>query len=271
MNQAKKVQKFCVGREGLRYCVLAEKNSKSLQAGIASLYAAWNSLRRSVRWKSKVRGAMVVLEVTYNKTKRTWHPHLNVLFEGEYFPFEELRQCWRKASKGRGQTAFIRAADEGTAFELIKYTLKIAELKDAPLGKTYELLVSDPLALDEFLSAVYGVRLVRTYGTFRSMNVEEEESEDASEVEEVAEVCPDCGSQSWKDIGPVCGHESLRFDFAKKVFRPTKIPTPAFGASAWPTFVFCTSPEAQAIAIQMRRSRGQYEKNIAVRFWKKAA
>lgn len=271
MNQAKKVQKFCVGREGLRYVVLAEKNSKNLQKGIASLYAAWDSLRRSVRWKAKVRGAIVVLEVTYNKQSRSWHPHLNVLFEGEYFPFEELRQLWMRANKGRGRTARISKADNGTAFELIKYVLKVVKEKDvvdddgSPLGKIYELLIDEPDVLDEFLSSVYGVRLVRTYGTFRKMQVEEE----ADEVEQ-GESCPDCGSKSWVDVGPVCHQDQLTFDFQKNVFRPVKIPEPSFGAQSYASFVFCTSPEARAIAIQMRRARTKYENSVAGYFRKAA-
>jgi hypothetical protein len=109
---AGRFQKAVTGREGLRYAVLAEENSDDLKAGIASLWLAWTNLRRSVRWKRKVKGCVVALEVTYNplcvcglrkrehchdgraancefqrvtKPDTPWHPHLNVLIEGEYF------------------------------------------------------------------------------------------------------------------------------------------------------------------------------------------
>ena len=267
-KQATKVQKFLVGRPMSRYVVLSERNSKNLAEGIRSLYQAWNSLRRSVCWKGKVKGSMAVLEVTYNKKKRTWHPHLNVLMEGEYFPFEELRQAWMKASKGRGRTSFIQAADGGTPFELIKYTLKVAELKDSPEGQVYELLIDDPEALDEFLSAVHGVRLIRTYGTFRSMAVEEEEDEAETET------CPDCGTDCWTEIVG-CSVDQLSFDFEKKVFRVVRPPTQRAQAlhlvrKAQPA-MFSTNPESIAVAVEGRRRSRHYERSIADMFARRAA
>jgi len=260
--QATRVQKFIVGRS-VRYVVLAERNSTNLAAGIRSLYAAWNSLRRSARWKGKVKGSIAVLEVTYNKTSRTWHPHLNVLMEGDYFPFEELNQAWVKATEGKGQTSFIRAADAGTAFELVKYTLKIAELKDSPLGAVYELLIADPAALDEFLSAVYGVRLIRTYGTFRSMPMEDDEAKED-------EVCPDCGSDCWIDLGPVYSKNQLSFDFEKQVFRVARAPSENARAmhlvrKSDPK-MFSADPQAIAIAVEERRRARRYERLIAEKF-----
>ena len=198
-----------VGRTGLRYLVLAERNSENLLVGMKSLYAAWMRLRRSVRWKRKVRGCIAVLEVTYNLSDRTWHPHLNVLMEGDYFPFEEVNQLWIKATHGNGRTTYIEKADESTVYELMKYTLKVAE-KDGE-GRLH-LIFDQPRALDEFLAAVYGARLVRAYGIFHGLKVDDEEAPEQSEA------CPDCGSTSVVDLGPV-SRGQLSFDFEKQVFR----------------------------------------------------
>lgn len=169
---AARIEKFAVGKTGLRYAVLAERNSADLIEGLTSLWESWTRLRRSVRWKRKVKGCIVALEVTYNAQESTWHPHLNVLMEGEFFPFEELNQAWIEATDGRGRTSFIRAADAGTARELIKYVTKIADLMgNAP-------------ALDKFLTAVFRKRLVRTYGTFYDIPVDDEENPHRE--------CPDC-------------------------------------------------------------------------------
>ncbi len=203
-----RTQEFLIGKTGLRYAVLAERNSPDLQTGIASLWAAWTRLRRSVCWKRKVKGCMVVLEVTYNRAKATWHPHLNVLMEGEYFPFEELRKAWSEATSHRGRTSFIRAADEGTVHELIKYVTKISDLLDSPD------------ALDEFLNASCGKRFIRTYGTFRGLSLTEDE------VTEKRGQCPDCGpnlSVSVVQLGYVYPHQ-MSFDFGKGVFRVARGP-----------------------------------------------
>ncbi len=200
---AARTQEFLVGKTGLRYAVLAERNSANLQEGIASLWASWTRLRRSVCWKRKVKGCMVVLEVTYNRAKATWHPHLNVLMEGEYFPFEELRKAWSEATSHRGRTSFIRAADEGTVHELIKYVTKISDLLD------------HANALDEFLTASAGKRFIRTYGTFRGLSLAEDDNA------EKRGQCPDCGpniSVSIVQLGYVYPHQ-MSFDFEKGVFR----------------------------------------------------
>ncbi len=170
---AARIEKFAVGKTGLRYAVLAERNTENLREGIISLWVAWTRLRRSVCWKRKVKGCIVALEVTRNREEGTWHPHLNVLMEGTYFPFEELNQAWIEATEGRGHTSYIRAADAGTARELIKYVTKIADL------------LGDAQALDEFLTAVFRKRLVRTYGTFYDLPVDDEEKPQRA--------CPDCG------------------------------------------------------------------------------
>jgi len=184
---AGRMEKFLFGMTGLRYVVFAERNTLDLREGVRLLWESWTSLRRSVRWKKYVRGCIVAMEVTYNREEGTWHPHLNVLMEGEYFPFEELNQAWIAATEGRGQTSFIRAADVGTVRELIKYVTKISDL----MGK--------PEALDEFLSAVFRRRLVRTYGTFYGLPVDDEENPGI--------VCPDCQSRTVVRLGYVPSYQ----------------------------------------------------------------
>jgi len=259
----RRTQALVVGKTGLRYVVLAERNCRNLKAGIVSLYKAWNSLRRSVRWLDKVQGSIAVLEVTYNKKRRTWHPHLNVLIEGEYFPFAELNLAWKKATVGKGQTTHIQAANEGTIRELVKYTLKVVERSEA--GEL-QLIFDDPAALDEFLAAVYGVRLIRSYGTFRGLKVADEEQPE--------EECPDCGSKCIVDAGPA-QFSQLSFDFEKEVFRvvrgPTKQECALHLVRHSPPPRFSTNPESIARAIKARRERTLYERSVCALFSQEAA
>jgi ribosomal protein S27AE len=203
---ADRMERFTLGKVGLRYAVLAERNTLDLREGVALLWESWTRLRRSVRWKKYVRGCIVALEVTYNREEGTWHPHLNLLLEGDFFPFEELNQIWIEATEHRGRTSFIRAADEGTVRELIKYVTKITDLLDnAP-------------ALDEFLSAIERRRLVRTYGTFYGLKVDDE-NEPQHEGD-----CPDCGPHkhvSTVKLGYVSPQQvSLDFNGVLRVKRP---------------------------------------------------
>jgi hypothetical protein len=259
-----KVQAFTVGKQNLKYLVLSERNSRNLEEGIRSLYAAWDRLRRSVFWKTRVLGSIAVLEVTWSKKRRDWHPHLNVLFEGEYIPVEALNQRWVKATEGNGGIVFIQKANEGTVFELIKYTLKVAEYKDLADGRVLELLFDDPRVLDEFLSAVYGLRVIRTYGGFRSMG----------DVEGDEEVCPDCGSNNFIDLGLVA-HEQLSFDFEKEVFRITRpvceVEHALRKVLKFRPAEFVADPYAIAIAVEARGKMRKYARAVSQRFSRQLA
>jgi hypothetical protein len=232
-----RLKNFTVGKTDLRYAVLAQRNSENLQEGIKELWASWTRLRRSVRWKRKVRGCIVALEVTRNVRDGTWHPHLNVLMEGEYFPFEELNKSWIEATKGHGQTSFIRAADAGTVRELMKYVTKTADL------------LADAPALDEFLSSVKGKRLVRTYGTFYGLPVDDEENPGVC--------CPDCAKQGFSNVSVVrLGFVAplqitLDFEGILRVKRPPKKVLEELRAAAefYPTLLPPRSPFAVQSAL----------------------
>jgi hypothetical protein len=180
------------------------------------IFASFARLRRFVEWKNKVLGCIATFEATYNprclcgyrksehhaagrfwhcdfeaapEQADPWHPHLNVLAEGEYFPHEQLCQMWGVATDGRAKVVHISAVNNGfidleeggtskAARELVKYITKASDL------------VGNPVAVEQFLDAVYGRRLLRTYGTFYGLKLEEEAvGQD--------EVCPDCGTDEW--------------------------------------------------------------------------
>jgi hypothetical protein len=173
---AAKVEKFVIetGKsDRLRFIVFAERSVDSFEDGFKTLWASWTSMRRSVFWQKNVWGAVVTFEVTFNKETKQFHPHLNVLFEGNYIPFKALNDAWRDATEERGKTSFIEKADPGTIRELIKYVAKAADLVDP----------DEPEILDRFFDVVKGKRLMRTYGTFFRMKVEEQGGRS----------CPDCG------------------------------------------------------------------------------
>jgi len=218
LRLAHRWEKHLLGRDGLRYCVFSERNTADLSAGIASLYRAWARLRKSSLWKAAAHGAIVVLEVTYNREEETWHPHLNVLFAGLYIPFEALNQAWIAATKGNGQTSFIRAADAGTIRELIKYVTKLSDFVD------------NPLAVNDFLAATARKRFVRTYGEFYQLPVDDEDNE---------EHCPDCDSTCIADVG-IAHAQQLYIDYKGVIridlsrLRPSQFPVSEDIPLAWP-------------------------------------
>lgn len=180
LQLAARLERFCVGREGLRYVVFTIRNQSNLQEGRKILRGAWQRLRRSKYWKSKVRGCVAAEEIKLGSGSGKWHPHLNVLFEGEYYEQEVLCRQWIKATKGEGKVVHISAANSGTIRELIKYVTKLTDLID------------NPDALEELLEAIHKCRLVSTYGTFHGI-VEDDDEQRAGE-------CPDCGPKEFPNI-----------------------------------------------------------------------
>jgi hypothetical protein len=171
--------------EGLpqgKYVVLAERNAGLGELGkaVQHLFESLTRLRKMPIFRG-VRGAIVALEITYNRNvmepdfrgeRLPWHPHLNVVLDAPFLPFEQLRDAWIQATEGRGRTAFIRGVDRGTANELLKYVTKLLDFIDVPD------------AVEEFLDATHRRRFIRTYGSLYGLNIEDEPPAR----------CPDCDS-----------------------------------------------------------------------------
>jgi hypothetical protein len=157
-----------------RFMVLTVRNSRlgSLEKGLTELFEAFERLRHMKLWKKKVTGAIMALEITYNAKKESWHPHLNVIFDGEYIPQALLSKTWGRCTRGKGYVTWIGRPRD--LREVFKYVVKLADI------------VSSPKAVAELLRATRGKRFIRTYGSLYRLKVEEEETGPQG--------CPDCGS-----------------------------------------------------------------------------
>jgi hypothetical protein len=222
----------------LRFMVLTDRNCADPDEGRELIYAAFSRLRRSVAWKIKIKGCIVTFELTFNprcecgerkrehdywikrdqrhgraylcefrktvKQTDPWHPHLNVLAEGDYFPHEQLSQMWEIATEGRANVVWVSAVKNGfidmeeggtskAARELVKYITKASDL------------VGDPAAVEQFLDAVYNRRLLRTYGTFYALKLQDE-------VKPSEEVCPDCGTNEFVVLDKLISPQEITMD-----------------------------------------------------------
>jgi hypothetical protein len=155
-----------------------------------------------VLW-SKVEGAIAVLEVTFNQKSATWHPHLNVVFDGPYMPKQELNAVWLRSTKGRGCMTWIKRADRGTVYELVKYIVKPNEF------------LHIPKAVENFLRGTRGKRFIRTYGSLYGRKLEDELERECEKQARI--VCPDCGSRDVEDPGISLRRGDVYFDDAGKL------------------------------------------------------
>ena len=171
-----------------KYLVLSERNSPvgELSQGIEHLWASFERLRHTVLWADVVSGALAVLEITYNRERRTWHPHLNVLFDGPRIEHAALVEAWHTATERRGRSVWIQRADQGTVRELLKYITKPGSFVDVPE------------AVEEFLASTWKRRFVRSYGSLYKLRVEPDAAGGSN-----SGLCPDCRSPRISDGLPL--------------------------------------------------------------------
>jgi hypothetical protein len=182
-----------------RYIVLSMRNCAlhELKGAIDGLFESFERLRHQVLWRDLVDGAVVSVEITFNRKSWTWHPHLNVLVESSYIPQNALADAWRKAAGDEGLIVpFIRRANRATLFELFKYVTKIADFFDIPE------------AVGAFVDASHRARFLRTYGSLYRLKLVGDDEGDAENLP----CCPDCGSTEVVVLRACLSRDDVYFD-----------------------------------------------------------
>lgn len=114
----------------------------SLDQGIRDLLKGFRRLRRPKEmngrrglhwncWTEKVEGYIWNLEVSHNMKARTWHPHIHIVFTGDFLPWQELKAEWLKALKPTGRAGDVKI---GEAYFKDARGNKISAI-DAPDGR----------------------------------------------------------------------------------------------------------------------------------------
>lgn len=166
-RRASKVKQRLVGLVGSmnapRFLTLTERDTTDpLDVRLNRLTAAVRRLRHTKAWKRHVKGGVMVWETTRNVTKGTWHPHVHLIIDGEFWAHAELLAEWKKALGGDG-AARIEACHDRTrsARYLAKYLAKDTEVASWPAA-----------TIREFAGAMHRRRMIATFGTCHKLNVD---------------------------------------------------------------------------------------------------
>jgi hypothetical protein len=166
----------------------------SLHAQITAMRHAFARLRRNKQFRSFVRGGVYAVEVTWNPRKSTWHPHLHLIVDGNFFPQRLLSSLWSKATAG-SDIVWVHKVDraESAAIELAGYIGKPPKVKEMPAA-----------ALREYAGATRGIRMLQTFGNCKSQK--------ADDGDEKFSPPPDSGTISVNRIRFLAqkGHEQAR-------------------------------------------------------------
>ncbi|MBA7541786.1 hypothetical protein ES705_34102 [subsurface metagenome] len=132
---------------------------------LADLRNWFKKLRDTAAWKKSVAGGAYTLEITINPKTHLWHPHLHIVYDGEFFPVKVLRNAWRKIT---GDSYIIGVQDVGDklgmARELAKY-----------IGKPQHIEIFSDAELCEYAFAINGKRMVQTFGNCHGRTVEDKD------------------------------------------------------------------------------------------------
>lgn len=129
-----------------------------LRDQIRRLFAAFKTLRNTKEWKQSQRGGAFTLEVKWQEKTRRWHPHMHIIAEGEFLRQSSLAAIWKRITKD-SHVVDIRCLKDAhdAAHYVSKYVTK----------GTSDNVWRDTDAAQEWITAMKGVRICSTYGTWR--------------------------------------------------------------------------------------------------------
>jgi len=156
------VLEYTAGRT-IRFLTLTLKSSHdALDAQLDRLYAAFARLRRRALWLEHVTGGIAFLELTYNSSASTWHPHFHALIEGKYLPQPLLKKLWLEITTD-SYVVDIRAVRDHA--EAARYVTKYAS---KPFNNTF---LNRPDPLDEAIRGLKGRKTILSFGLWRGLTV----------------------------------------------------------------------------------------------------
>ena len=125
-----------------------------LDLQVQQLLHCFKKLRARAQWKRFVDGGVYVIEITLNEKTGQWHPHLHILYKGNYYPQKQLSAMWFDITDGSNIVWVSQVRDHaGAARELAKY-----------IGKPQRISTLTPRQIRDYAYAVKSVRMVQTFG-----------------------------------------------------------------------------------------------------------
>jgi hypothetical protein len=172
----------------------------------AQIRGWWKDFRRSNPIVQT--GGVYSIEVTFNRETREWHPHLHILFDAPFklsmspshfrqlkrrleFGWLRVTSSFARAAWGRSEAAFVAwneatgQQEQGSAWNVAnRRVIDLRRVKPGD-GAVYEVIkyisktnrfLDIPEAVEEYLKAVRGVRVIQTFGSFYNFKFEREDA-----------------------------------------------------------------------------------------------
>lgn len=157
-------------------------NDAPLVDQLAFLRASFRRLRQTLLWSRTQNYGRAFIEITYNRERRQWHPHLHVISHGRFMKQTDLAAAWEKSSNG---STVVHIASVKSTEKAVKYLTKYASKGSCCLlaGDSDELW-------RELAKATSGRRMVIQFG-------EQNPLPKLSEISEISDV------DDWEELGSI--------------------------------------------------------------------
>ena len=140
-------------------------NDKPLGDQLRRLRSDFARLRRRALWRNNVTAGMYTLEVTLNQQTGQWHPHLHIIYQGNYIHQKALRLQWQNVT-GDSDVVWIEEVRDraGAAQELAKY-----------VGKPQRVATWTPQQILTYADAVNGSRMFQCFAGLHGVKLRDED------------------------------------------------------------------------------------------------
>ena len=150
----KRIQTLIKHCDSPRLLTLTLKSSKNpLSTQLQHLKSSFNKLRRTKQWKTKIKGGLSILEITWNPSTG-WNPHLHCVVDATYWKQSSISLLWKKITTD-SPIIDIRMiySIKNTSHYISKYISKSWGILDYPSHITAELCLT-----------MHGIRTLSTFG-----------------------------------------------------------------------------------------------------------
>lgn len=154
----------------IRFLTLTLKASTTpLKEQLDRLFSCFGRFRHRQKIAIAMKGGIAFLELSRNRETGAWHPHLHVLFEGDFLPHAVARSEWH-AITGDSFIVDVRAIASVAvaAGYVVKYATKA----------TGANVWTHPESLREAIIAMVGRRTFNAFGTWRSLSLARNRADD---------------------------------------------------------------------------------------------
>ena len=147
-----------------RQLILTVKSRQApLREQLSDLRSWFGKLRRTAFWKKNVTGGCYTVEITVNEATGLWHPHLHIVFDGDYLPHRAVRQHWHRITHG---SEVVWLSDVKLRMPMVKELTKY-------IGKPAKLNTFTDAQIREYVNATRGARMIGTFGSFHGHKLDD--------------------------------------------------------------------------------------------------